>query len=138
MCVCVRALFAVITTNPVGEPPDERAQEAMRRTGISTDKTARMLTEEDFSKFSYILAMDHDILQHLLKKQPKESKSKTRLLGEYDERKELIIEDPFYVGFAGCIGVASWMNIFRAAKRNSSIVWSRLFAAAKVGIGAGC
>ena len=55
----------------VGEPPDRRAYAAAERRGISLAKIhARRVTEDDFERFDYIIAMDEDNQMHLLEQEP--------------------------------------------------------------------
>ena len=45
-----------------GEPPDRRSMAAAARRGIELDGIrARRVTDEDFERFDYILAMDADL-----------------------------------------------------------------------------
>ena len=43
----------------VGDPPDARSAATARRRGISLTGASRQVTAADFSRFDYIIAMDH-------------------------------------------------------------------------------
>nr|XP_048295816.1 low molecular weight phosphotyrosine protein phosphatase isoform X4 [Myodes glareolus] len=89
---------AATSTYEVGNPPDYRGQNCMRKHGIPMNHTARQITREDFATFDYILCMDESNLRDLNRKsnQVKNCKAKIELLGSYDPQKQLIIEDPYY------------------------------------------
>ncbi|XP_064219858.1 low molecular weight phosphotyrosine protein phosphatase isoform X1 [Aotus nancymaae] len=82
----------------IGNPPDYRGQNCMKRHGIPMSHVARQITKEDFATFDYILCMDESNLRDLNRKsnQVKTCKAKIELLGSYDPQKQLIIEDPYY------------------------------------------
>ena len=64
----------------VGNPPDQRAQDALATKGIDiSDLRARQVTCEDFEDFDLILAMDKSNHQRLLKLAPKQYHDKIRL-----------------------------------------------------------
>ena len=50
----------------VGSPPDRRAHAAAERRGISlVDIRARRVSDDDFERFDYIIAMDEDNVERL-------------------------------------------------------------------------
>lgn len=87
----------------VGHPPDRRAMDAASRRGVDLSPIrARMVSEQDFSEFDLILAMDRDNLAILEDMCP----------GEYHERLGLFlafsgndaveeVPDPYYGGLRG-------------------------------------
>lgn len=87
----------------IGSPPDRRAQEAARRRGIDLSSLrARVVTEEDFERFDYILAMDEDNLAELMARCPRHRRSRLRLLMEFAPHLGVEeIPDPYYGGTAG-------------------------------------
>ncbi|XP_049508580.1 low molecular weight phosphotyrosine protein phosphatase isoform X1 [Panthera uncia] len=103
---------AATSTYEIGNPPDYRGQNCMRKHGIPMTHVARqvfpygffvsstftMVTKEDFATFDYILCMDESNLRDLNRKsnQIKNCRAKIELLGSYDPQKQLIIEDPYY------------------------------------------
>lgn len=89
---------AATSTYEVGNPPDYRGQNCMKKHGIHMQHIARQITREDFATFDYILCMDESNLRDLNRKsnQVKNCRAKIELLGSYDPQKQLIIEDPYY------------------------------------------
>ena len=86
----------------VGEPPDHRAQSAAERRGMSLDGIrARRVSDEDFERFDYILAMDDDNFMLLKDRSPPEHHSKLRLFLEFANASEREVPDPYYGGAAG-------------------------------------
>jgi len=64
----------------VGDPPDRRAHAAAERRGISLGEIrARRVTDDDFERFDYIIAMDEDNQLRLLEQAPDEHRSKVQL-----------------------------------------------------------
>ena len=86
----------------VGNPPDRRAAVAAERRGISlVDLRARRVSDEDFERFDYIIAMDEDNVVHLKEQAPPEYHSKVRLFLEYSTGQEQEVPDPYYGGASG-------------------------------------
>jgi low molecular weight protein-tyrosine phosphatase len=86
----------------VGEPPDRRACAAAERRGISlAGIRARRVTDEDFTRFDYIIAMDEDNQMRLLDQAPDEHRSKVQLFLSYASVDESEVPDPYYGGAAG-------------------------------------
>jgi len=86
----------------VGEPPDRRAYAAAERRGISLAEIhARRVTDDDFERFDYIIAMDEDNQTHLLEQAPGEHRSKVQLFLSYASVSETEVPDPYYGGAAG-------------------------------------
>ncbi|CAO1625079.1 unnamed protein product [Parajaminaea phylloscopi] len=84
----------------VGEEPDERTVAVLRKNGISTTCLARAISKEDFHTFDYILGMDSNNMRNLKDMQPKGSKARVHLFGEFDDGKP--IYDPYYgIGGSG-------------------------------------
>ncbi|XP_019638660.1 PREDICTED: low molecular weight phosphotyrosine protein phosphatase-like isoform X2 [Branchiostoma belcheri] len=54
------------------------------------------VTEEDFTKFQYILGMDHNNISNLKNIQPPKSTATVKLLGSFDPEGQEVIEDPYY------------------------------------------
>jgi protein-tyrosine phosphatase len=87
----------------VGEPPDQRAQQAAGRRGYEiADLRARQITQDDFRDYDLILAMDWENLALLQQQCPKAYKHKLHLLmrfaGEHDAA---TVPDPYYGGPEG-------------------------------------
>ena len=85
----------------VGEPPDRRAVAAAERRGISLQHIrARRISDEDFQRFDYIIAMDEDNVARLHEQAP-EHRSKVRLFLEFSSGDKHEVPDPYYGGAAG-------------------------------------
>ncbi|XP_045147879.1 low molecular weight phosphotyrosine protein phosphatase-like [Echinops telfairi] len=89
---------AATSTYEIGNPPDYRGQNCMKKHGILRNHIARQITKEDFARFDFILCMDESNLRDLTRKgnQVKNCKAKPELLGNYDPQKQVILEDPYY------------------------------------------
>lgn len=87
----------------VGEPADQRARAAAQRRGISLEGIrARRVTDEDFERYDFILAMDEDNLMLLNELAPQEMRSKIRLFLDFAESlAESEVPDPYYGGPSG-------------------------------------
>ncbi|NNF39743.1 MAG: low molecular weight phosphotyrosine protein phosphatase [Woeseiaceae bacterium] len=86
----------------VGHPPDQRAAAAAQRRGISLgDIRARRVSDEDFERFDYILAMDDDNVACLIEQSPAEHHGKVRLLLEFSTLSQREVPDPYYGGVTG-------------------------------------
>jgi len=86
----------------VGEPPDRRARAAAERRGMSLEGIrARRVSETDFERFDYIMAMDEDNLSRLRREAPDEHKAELRLFLEFSAGAETEVPDPYYGGTAG-------------------------------------
>jgi protein-tyrosine phosphatase len=86
----------------VGDPPDRRARAAAERRGISlANIRARRVQPEDFERFSYIIAMDHDNLAILEEQAEDGYREKLRLFLEFSSGPEREVPDPYYGGATG-------------------------------------
>lgn len=86
----------------VGEPPDHRAAAAAERRGISlANIAARRVSDDDFERFDFIIAMDDDNRQRLLDQAPEEHRSKVTLFLSFADNDEREVPDPYYGGAAG-------------------------------------
>ncbi len=85
-----------------GVAPDKRAQQVASKRGYNLSKLkCRKVTESDFDKFDYIVAMDHANVRDLKRKCPEELQHKISLFmshcdSEFDE-----VPDPYYSGMKG-------------------------------------
>ena len=62
----------------------------------------RIVTQQDFAEFDYILAMDKGNLAELRRVLPQEHRAKPRLLMEYSARRAATeVPDPYYGGLEG-------------------------------------
>jgi len=87
----------------IGEPPDERAQEAALRRGIDiSDLRARRVAREDFDLFDYILAMDQENHRTLKAICPPVHRGKLKLFMEFaPDFGVREVPDPYYGGLLG-------------------------------------
>ncbi len=86
----------------IGEPPDRRAVAAAERRGVAlAEIRARRVSDEDFERFDYIIAMDEDNQMRLLDQAPDEHRSKVALFLSYASVSETEVPDPYYGGAAG-------------------------------------
>jgi len=86
----------------VGEPPDRRAVAAAERRGVSLqDIRARRVSDDDFDRFDYIIAMDEDNVAQLQEQGSPEHRSKVRLFLEFSSSGTQEVPDPYYGGAAG-------------------------------------
>lgn len=78
--------------------PDPRAQTAAARRGIDISSLkARRVSEEDFERFDYILAMDQDNHDWLIGRAPAEHHDKIRLFLELSSpSSQASVPDPYY------------------------------------------
>lgn len=80
----------------LGSPPDERSQRhALRRGYDLAALRARCVSEADFERFDYILAMDGNNLADLQQLQPAGSRAEVRLFADIE------VPDPYSGGPAG-------------------------------------
>lgn len=87
----------------IGSPPDSRACKAALERGIDiSDLRARLLVTEDFDKFDYVVAMDHDNLSMMEALRPAQSRARIGLLLEYASTGNTReVPDPYYGGKQG-------------------------------------
>ncbi|MFE8071645.1 low molecular weight protein-tyrosine-phosphatase [Marinobacteraceae bacterium S3BR75-40.1] len=87
----------------VGAAPDKRAQEAARQRGYDLSSLrARQAVPDDFERFDYVLAMDHQNLRDLKAIQPANADAELGLFLAYGKRfTEQEVPDPYYGGQRG-------------------------------------
>ncbi len=87
----------------IGEAPDGRAQEAARNRGIELGKLkGRQALAKDITEFDYVLAMDHENVENLLRICPEGYESRINLFLSYAnglENEE--VPDPYFGGSSG-------------------------------------
>ncbi len=100
----------------VGNPPDPRSIETAARYGTDiSDLRGRQLSDDDFTRFTHIFAMDHENLRNILKRAPHDTSAQICLLMDVVEGREgNAIADPYYGGDEGF--EASWADVSAAAK----------------------
>lgn len=86
----------------INNPPDRRAAEAAERRGYSLEGIrARRIEAEDFERFDYIIAMDHDNLAMLREQAEPHHAQKLYLLMEFSGTEHDEVPDPYYGGSSG-------------------------------------
>lgn len=86
----------------VGEPADRRARSAAERRGMSLEGiTARRVTDEDFEKFDYVIAMDRDNHRLLVDQADADYHERISLFLDFADIAESEVPDPYYGGSAG-------------------------------------
>ncbi len=83
----------------VGEPPDRRARAAAKRRGLVVDGRARCFTSQDFVRFEYVVAMDRNNRNDLLRLAPDDSgQRKVFLFRDFDLAgpRDADVPDPYY------------------------------------------
>ncbi len=86
----------------IGKPPDSRAQQTARNRGIEVgDLRGRKIEADDFSRFDYVLAMDHSNhadLQQLAAGNTDKLHMFLQFAENFDEQE---VPDPYYGGDQG-------------------------------------
>jgi protein-tyrosine phosphatase len=86
----------------IGKPPDRRAQQAAARRGIDLSRLrARQLADDDFHRFDYLLAMDHDNLSAIEARRPADCPARVGLLLDFAGYADRAVPDPYYGGEQG-------------------------------------
>jgi protein-tyrosine phosphatase len=87
----------------VGKPPDKRGQATVARHGIYIGhQRARQIAADDFTACDYVLAMDGDNLQTLLRAAPTEHQDRVTLFLNFSTTdKGRNVPDPYYGGLEG-------------------------------------
>ena len=85
-----------------GAAPDKRSQLiAQQRNYDLSSLKCRRVSEEDFEKFDYIIAMDKSNVRELKRKCPEELQHKVSLLMSYTDSTFEEVPDPYYGGGKG-------------------------------------
>ncbi len=87
----------------VGNPPDERAQQAASKRGVGLQHLrARKVHSSDFEHYDYVLAMDDDNYSILIHDCPDEHKDKVKYFLDYAPHLGVReVPDPYYGGRHG-------------------------------------
>lgn len=85
-----------------GKPPDTRSQAAAANRDYDlSGLRARQVKSEDFEKFDYIFAMDHENLNNLRQLGTSKYSDKLALFLNFSDRDEDEVPDPYYGGAGG-------------------------------------
>ena len=100
----------------VGSPPDRRAQAVALRHGIDiSGYRGRQVTAEDFRRFDYVFALDHENLQNLRRVRPSDGMAELGLLMDLVPGREgSSVNDPYFGEDAGFD--VTWDDVRRAAR----------------------
>jgi protein-tyrosine phosphatase len=87
----------------IGSPPDRRMAVAAREQGIVLEGQARQLQAVDFERFDWILAMDDENYQDILRLDPQgRYQHKVRKICDFcRHHDDTEVPDPYYGGEAG-------------------------------------
>jgi protein-tyrosine phosphatase len=88
----------------IDEPPDTRSMQIAAMNGIRLDHLGRQILKNDMDKFDYILAMDNDNLEEILRLQNPDQfhKARVMLMRDFDNQQSgADIPDPYYGGQQG-------------------------------------
>jgi protein-tyrosine phosphatase len=88
----------------IDEPPDMRSIQIAGRNHITLDHLGKQILRKDLDQYDYILAMDSENLENILKLeiQGREHKARVMLMREFDEAHSgADIPDPYYGGDKG-------------------------------------
>jgi protein-tyrosine phosphatase len=86
----------------VGDLPDPRTIANATRNGVSIEHCGRQLCVDDFDSFDYILAMDHNNYNNILRVAiTEEVKNKVTMMREFDPHGMGDVPDPYYGGEKG-------------------------------------
>ena len=100
----------------IGEAPDRRAQAVAKRNGVDiSGYRARLVTLEDFWRFSHIVAMDRKNLAVLKAMRPADATAELSLLLDHVEGREgQPVADPYYGEEDGFD--ITWADVTQGAK----------------------
>jgi low molecular weight phosphotyrosine protein phosphatase len=85
----------------IGDYPDPRTIHVCKVHNVPIDHVGRQVCPKDFEEFDWILVMDQENLQNVLRVKPSNVKAQIQLLGHFDPEGDLIIKDPYYGGEDG-------------------------------------
>ena len=82
----------------VGNPPDHRTVAVLKARGLPTGHKARQVRPDDFTAFTYVLAMDRSNVRNLAAFMPESPTATVKLLGDYDPLGVAEVPDPYHDG----------------------------------------
>lgn len=85
----------------VGEPAHDATRACARRRGLNITHRARLFTHEDFARFDWILAMDHDNLRAIHRLARDETqRAKVHLFRAFEPGApaDAVVPDPYHSG----------------------------------------
>ncbi len=87
----------------IGSPPDPRAQQASQKRGVDiSNLRSRLVVDQDFAEYDYILVMDGANHANLVRRAPEKHQHKIRRLLSFSRKyPNLDVPDPYYGGTQG-------------------------------------
>jgi low molecular weight protein-tyrosine phosphatase len=109
----------------IGEPPDRRARAVARRHGVDIGAyRARQVHDDDFHRFSHIVALDPQNLADLHVLKPKDAAASISLLLDHVPGREgQAVADPYYGGLEGF--EVTWADVTLGAKALARLLAER-------------
>ena len=81
----------------VGNPPDQRAQDAALKRDVDlSSQRARRVSADDFSEFDYVIAMDESNMDDLLSICPAGYEDRLHLFLAFSDSEQSEVPDPYY------------------------------------------
>lgn len=126
----VRVDSAGTNASQIGRQADPRATAILKRQGVAMGKSrARQVRSQDFEKFDYILAMDHENLAWTMKRSPADKRHRIRLLGEWSGKDDPVdIPDPYFGN------MSSFERVFELLERSIHGFMTELFQDVEIGV----
>ena len=110
---------AATSTEEIGNPVYPPAKRKLKEHGISCEgKTARQMTQADYTYYDYIIAMDRFNLRNMTRFAGNDPDNKVSLLMDFTSRPG-DVADPWYTGdfdttwedvYEGCVGILKKLN----------------------------
>ncbi len=109
----------------IGEPPDRRARAVAQRHGVDISAyRARQVHDEDFHRFSHIVALDPQNLADLRALKPRNAAASLSLLLDHvPGHKGRAVADPYYGGMDGF--EAAWADVTLGAQALARLLAER-------------
>jgi len=87
----------------IGSPPDTRAQQASKKRGVDiSGLRSRLVSDQNFADYDYILVMDGANHSNLIRRAPTQHQNKIRRLLSFSRKyPNLDVPDPYYGGVQG-------------------------------------
>jgi protein-tyrosine phosphatase len=86
----------------IGERADARSRRTAKSRGVELQSRGRKFDADDFDRFDYVLAMDHENLERLhARARDTAGRAKTVLLRSFEGEPDQAVPDPYYGGDTG-------------------------------------
>ncbi|MEX0966125.1 MAG: low molecular weight protein-tyrosine-phosphatase [Bacteroidia bacterium] len=90
-----------------GERPDPRTLEIGKTYKLEFNSLARVVTEDDFFEYDYIIVMDEDNMRNVRELQPEGATAEVFMMREFDPEGGTNVPDPYFGGAQGFENVYS-------------------------------